>query len=128
MTNPFHAYDIRGIYPDEVNIELVEKVVPILTKDFFGSDKIVVGHDPRIGSKKLYNAIIKALIEEGRDVIEAGLITTPMLTFLVHDISAGGGIIVTASHNPKEYNGLKVLGNGGEPVSGVDIEKKMKND
>jgi len=128
MTSPYHAYDIRGIYPDEVNIELVEKVIPVLVKSFFGDGKIVVGHDPRIGSDKLYNATIKELINEKREIIEVGLMTTPMLTFLVHDLDAGGGIIITASHNPKEYNGLKVLGRGGEPISGVDIEKKIKND
>lgn len=125
MPSPFHAYDIRGVYPTEVNPDLIDKVIPVLSKKFFSPGDIVVGRDGRLGSEELAEAVLKALNRENRVSINAGLITTPMLTFLVHGLDVGGGIMVTASHNPKEYNGLKILDRDGEIISGTEISEAM---
>lgn len=123
--NIFRAYDIRGIYPEEVNRELAKDVAITLSDKFFGEGVIVVGRDIRIGSEEMYEEAVSALKEQSREVIEAGVITTPMLTFLVNDLDAAGGMMITASHNPKEYNGIKMLKEKGSPISGEDIKKKM---
>ncbi|OGY56734.1 MAG: hypothetical protein A2Y84_01445 [Candidatus Colwellbacteria bacterium RBG_13_48_8] len=120
----FKKYDIRGLYPTEVNETLARQVADVLAQKLFERGKVVVGHDPRGSSLPLYKALISAL--EGYPDVElakAGMITTPMLTFLVHHLRAAGGIVVTASHNPKEYNGFKVIGDQGLLVGGEDIAK-----
>ena len=121
--NIFRAYDIRGLYPEEINEEVVVKIARVLGKRF-GSGKIVAGHDARLSSPSLYKELVRIFTaSQGVNIIQAGLITTPMLTFLVNKLEASGGVMVTASHNPKEYNGLKVLGKGGISISGKEIEK-----
>jgi phosphomannomutase len=123
--NVFRAYDIRGIYPEEVNKPLVKEVTRVLSKDFFGEGKVVLGRDIRTGSEELYGEVLEELKQLGREVAEAGTITTPMLTFLINDLSAAGGIVITASHNPKEYNGIKALGEFGVPINGEEIYQKL---
>lgn len=123
----FKAYDIRGKYPAEINEDAVLEVARALS-GFFKQGPIVVGHDARIGSKELYKAAIAGLREtrDKKQVIGVGLSTTPMFYFLVGKLKARGGIMVTASHNPKEYNGLKVVGRGVQMISGLEIKKIMK--
>jgi len=125
MSTAFKANDIRGIYPDEVNEELAREVAKTLSENFFGKGTVVVGRDMRIGSEEMYNETIATLKEQKRKVIEVGLMTTPMLVFLVNDLNAAGGIMITASHNPKEYNGIKMLKGGGTSISGEDVKKVM---
>lgn len=118
----FSKYDIRGIYPDQIDEELVGVVSKVLAEKIFPSGKIVVGHDARVSSPSLYATAIDALSQyEDVEIIEVGLITTPMLTFLIKHLEADGGITITASHNPKEYNGIKVAKADGDPVSGEEI-------
>jgi len=125
----FKGYDIRGTYPDQINEELVEEVSRALIKKVFGKGKVVVGHDVRKSSPQLYKAVLGALKAlEGVEVLEVGLMTTPMLAFLIKDTNAVGGICITASHNPKEYNGLKMI-KGGEDlkvVGGKEIYELMR--
>lgn len=126
----FRAYDIRGKYPEQINKGMVASVMPAIIKALAlppkGAKTIIVGHDARLSSPELYQACIDALKQEkGVQVIPAGLITTPMLYFLVNKHKATGGITVTASHNPKEYNGLKMVRAGAVPVSGKDVLKQM---
>ena len=119
--NIFRAYDIRGLYPEEINEEVVGKIGKVLGK-YFGGGKIVVGYDARLSSLSLYKTLNDELrIMNNVNLLEAGLITTPMLTFLVNKLGASGGVMITASHNPKEYNGLKMVGRGGIPISGEEI-------
>jgi len=122
----FKAYDIRGKYPKEINERAVFKIAKKLPK-LLGR-KIVVAHDARLSSPKLYRAAIKGIKYQvsGIRIIEAGLATTPMFYFLVNKLKADGGIMVTASHNPKEYNGLKVVGKYARPISGYDIYELYK--
>jgi phosphomannomutase len=121
----FRAYDIRGVYPREINESVCLTVAMSLGQYFKSKQKqkrkktrVVVGHDARISSPKLYRAVIRGLKESQVFPIEAGLISTPMLYFLVNDLQCNGGIVVTASHNPPEFNGLKVVGKKAVPVMG----------
>lgn len=124
----FKAYDIRGVYPTQINADVVLAVIPAIVKALkipnTGQKTLIIGHDARLSSPELYRACIDALAKErGIQVISAGLITTPMLYFLVNKHKAAGGITVTASHNPKNYNGLKMVRTQAIPVSGEEVLK-----
>ena len=122
----FRAYDVRGQYPEELNERSVAKIAQALSR-YFGSGQIVLGRDVRVGSIGLYQVIVKAFRKQKQfDVCAAGLMTTPMLYFLVNHFKARGGIMITASHNPKKYNGLKVFGSGGTQISGKEILKLIE--
>ncbi len=119
----FRAYDIRGIYPSEINDEVALKIGRAFGKTRKGT--VVVGRDGRIGSLKLYRAVIKGL-KNGNSKLKiaaVGLATTPMFYVLVQKLGAAGGIMVTASHNPKEYNGFKVVGRNARMISGKEVLK-----
>ena len=122
----FRAYDIRGKYLDELNEKNAFEIAKSLLKIFKG--KIVVGCDARLSSPALYKAVLNGLNSRPAsiNIIETGMITTPMLYFLVNKLKAGGGVMVTASHNPKEYNGLKIVGEKAKMISGKEIEKLLK--
>ncbi|MDO8430286.1 MAG: hypothetical protein Q7S73_02890 [bacterium] len=120
----FKAYDIRGKYPKELNEEAVFEIASALGRHFGPKSRLLVGRDGRLSSPSLFKSVLKGL---GKDleIIDGELMTTPMLYFLVNELKADGGIMVTASHNPKEYNGLKVVGKNARPVSGSEILKLM---
>jgi len=130
----FGAYDIRGRYPDEINKKVVGEIIPTILKVLKikkSGAKIVVGHDVRLSSPKLYRAVLQVVVSQqgGKrlKVVPAGMITTPMIYFLVDKLKADGGIVITASHNPREYNGIKVVNAEGLPVSGKDIYELYKS-
>lgn len=119
----FKAYDIRGTYPDGLNEEITEKVgkaySAILKRENEGKRlSVVVGNDMRLSSPSLKKSLIKGLTESGLDVIDVGLVTTPTFYFSVGYYGHDGGIMVSASHNPKEYNGLKMVRAKGKPMGG----------
>ena len=126
----FKAYDIRGKYPKEINekavAEIVEGLMPYFERKAKSAKRkaIVIGHDARLSSPQLYKAVITNLRRSQRlRLVPMGMITTPMLYFFVNKLKAIGGIMVTASHNPKEFNGLKVVGPKAEMISGETIKK-----
>lgn len=123
----FKANDIRGIYPEELNETIVAEIAAALGGYFGKKATLVVGHDARLSSPKLYQALINGVRSRNKNIrcIKAGIMTTPMLYFLVSEYEADGGIMITASHNPKQYNGLKVVKAGARPVSGTEIGKLM---
>lgn len=123
----FKAYDVRGKYPEEINEATAEKIASALAKHF-KKGEIIVGHDARLSSPKLYKAVIGSIKKENPklSVVKLGLITTPLLYFLVSRVDAVAGIAVTASHNPKNFNGLKVVGRNAEPLSGKEIWKLVQ--
>jgi len=125
----FKAYDIRGKYPEQINTEAVKKAIPAIVRAIgagSGVKTLILGHDARLSSPELYQACREALgAEKDIQVVPVGLITTPMLYFLVNTHKAAGGITVTASHNPKEYNGLKMVREQAIPVSGKDVLKEL---
>ncbi|MEM2121258.1 MAG: phosphomannomutase/phosphoglucomutase [Candidatus Woesearchaeota archaeon] len=109
----FKTYDIRGIYPEELNEEnsyLIAKLFLQYANENFDSEEFYIGHDARTSSPKIHEAIIKGLLDSGASVNDVGLSTTPLLNFCVAYYNKNPGIMVTASHNPKEYNGIKLIG------------------
>lgn len=124
MADPFKAYDIRGIYPSELNEELAYKIGRAFVV-FANSKTVIVGRDMRIGSVELKEALVNGLTDQGADVIDIGLCSSPMLYYANAEIQ-GDAIMVTASHNPPEYNGFKMDLNSGEMISGDEIEKLVE--
>jgi phosphomannomutase len=110
----FKAYDIRGIYPTNLNEEIAYRIgraySKIIKKENIGqTDKIVVANDMRLSTPNLKKSLIKGLLDSGVDILDIGLATTPTFYFAVAYFGFKGGIQVSASHNPKEYNGFKIV-------------------
>ena len=97
----FHAYDIRGLYKTEITIETAVRV-GLLLADEYKPKTVLIGYDQRIGSEELANAMTDAFLDSGVDVLFIGLVPTPLVYFGVNHHKADMGIMVTASHNPKE--------------------------
>ena len=117
----FGSSGIRGVYGSEITLELGTKVGRALGRL---RKRLVIGRDPRTSSQPLSLAIIAGALEQGADVHDAGVVATPTLAFATRDYDAG--IVVTASHNPGEYNGIKVWNPDGSPMAGVDLEELEK--
>jgi phosphomannomutase len=117
----FKAYDVRGIYPEQINEQAVYRIGQAYAA-VRKPKKIAVGRDVRESGKNLKSQLIKALTENGVDVVDIGIITTDQLYFTVGNYGLDGGISVTASHNPGEYNGLKFAESGGRPMDSKDLE------
>ncbi|MBA3723854.1 MAG: phosphomannomutase/phosphoglucomutase [Candidatus Levybacteria bacterium] len=110
----FKAYDIRGIYPDQLDEHNIVDIVRAIYKFFYtsiGKEKptVVLAYDMRLSGPQLYAAAKKTLVELGAEVIDAGQLSTPSFYFTVFHYAYDCGIQITASHNPKEYNGLKFV-------------------
>jgi phosphomannomutase len=125
----FKAYDIRGICPaepEELTEEVAEKI-GLAAGRLIPGRTIVVGRDMRLSGPALAAALIRGLTRAGKDVVDIGQVTSPMVTFAVARFGYDGGVMTTASHKGAEYNGFKLCGKGAEPISkqtGVDkIEK-----
>lgn len=129
MPSIFKAYDIRGIYPTEINEAIVEKIGNAFAT-YLNAKKIVVGYDMRSHSKKLFDALTRGMNYAGTDVINIGLCSTPMTYFANGTLKTDGSIMITASHNTSEWNGLKPCRANVVPISGKtgikDIEKIVK--
>ncbi|MBQ7703812.1 MAG: phosphomannomutase [Selenomonadaceae bacterium] len=115
-TTGFGAYDIRGIYPESVNQELAYRVGRIFPK-LFDAKKVAVGHDIRLTGPTIADALTRGLTEAGCDVFDIGQCGTEMIYFATGSKDFDGGIMITASHNPKEYNGMKFVKKGVLPVA-----------
>ena len=122
--NIFRGYDIRGIYPTELDCDTaytfglgfgthIQKIV---------YKKCVVGHDNRLSSPALYDAVIKGITETGVDIISLGLCTTPMYYYACIYLKIPSGVMVTASHNPKDDNGMKFAFNEAGNCKGKEIQ------
>jgi phosphomannomutase len=112
----FKAYDIRGIYPSEINEGDVYKIAKAYC-EFVKPKEVVIGCDVRLSSPSLKQAAIKAVTDQGIKVIDVGTISTDMLYFSVANYGYSGGFTITASHNPKEYNGMKFVREESRPIS-----------
>jgi phosphomannomutase len=113
----FKAYDVRGIYPDELD-EAGAYAIGRAYVDEFEPRRIAVGRDMRLSSPAMAAAVMQGAADAGSDVADLGLVGTEMLYFAVGDLELEGGIAVTASHNPKEYTGMKIVRRGARPVGG----------
>ena len=119
----FRAYDIRGIVSKNLGADVVRKLGMAIGSEAYdrGQQTLVVGCDGRLSSPELLEALIEGLRESGRDVIEIGRVPTPVLYFATHYLETGSGVIVTGSHNPPDYNGLKIM-LGDETLFGDSIQ------
>jgi phosphomannomutase len=123
----FKAYDIRGKVPSELNSGLAYKIGRAFSK-LTGAKKIVIGYDIRKSSVEISDALKNGITDSGVDVIDIGLCGTEMIYFSTPHFDADGGIMITASHNPPEYNGMKFVKRGSVPVgydSGLNEVEKM---
>ncbi len=113
----FKAYDIRGIYPTELDEEGAYAIGRAYVEQF-EPKQIAVGRDMRVSSPTMAKATIEGATAAGAEVVDIGLVGTEMLYFAVGHLELDGGIQVTASHNPKEYTGMKIVRRGAMPVGG----------
>ncbi|MBI5045998.1 MAG: hypothetical protein HZC14_03320, partial [Candidatus Niyogibacteria bacterium] len=126
--NIFKAYDIRGIYPEEINADAAYRIglafCRYLLKKTKKKDlKMVVGKDARLSSPELSKAFINGCLDASADVLDIGLSTTPMMYFATNFLKADGGAIITASHNPSQYNGIKLVDGRALPINPSEIKK-----
>lgn len=115
----FKAYDVRGRVPDELNSDTARRIGAAFAAAR-EPDNVVVGHDMRLSSPELAEAVVDGLTTAGVDVIDIGLCGTEEVYYAAFDQPADGGIMVTASHNPADYNGFKFVGEKATPISGDD--------
>ena len=111
----FHAYDIRGIYNVDFDKEIAYKVGYFLP-ELLSADKVLVGRDGRVSSPEIHEYLLKGITDAGADVYDVGLATTPMVYFGTANYGFKASVQITASHNPAEYNGLKVSRENALPV------------
>jgi len=115
--NIFKAYDVRGLYPQEVN----EDAARLIGRGFvayLNARRIAVSRDMRLSSPAMAAAFIEGARQQGADVVDYGMMGTDMLYFAVARDKHDGGVQITASHNPKEYNGIKMVRREAFPLSG----------
>ena len=113
----FKAYDIRGRVPDQLNEEIAYRIGRA-TAMYLKPQTMVVGHDIRLSSPSLCDALSRGLMDGGADVIDIGLCGTEEVYFATSHLKAEGCIVVTASHNPQDYNGMKLVRERSRPISG----------
>jgi phosphomannomutase len=117
MVDPkvFKAYDVRGIYPTELDEEGAYAIARAVVEQF-EPRRFAVGRDMRLSSPTMAEAAIRGAADGGADVLDLGMIGTEMLYYAVGELGLDGGLTVTASHNPKEYTGMKIVRRGALPV------------
>lgn len=120
----FREYDVRGIYPTQVNEEVAYYIGRAFATKLlsYGKNKMLVGYDNRISSVTLEENLIRGITDSGVSVVRLGLVTTPMYYYAWDKLDIKCGIMITASHNPKEYNGFKMSYNGIHNIFGKDVK------
>jgi phosphomannomutase len=121
----FKAYDIRGVYPDQIGAEVARQVGRAFV-DYLGAKRISVGHDLRLSSPEIVTGFMSGARSQGCEVTDIGLVGTDMMYFHVASHDLDGGAIVTASHNPKQWNGIKMVRRGALALSGDAGIKEIK--
>ncbi|RKX23704.1 MAG: phosphomannomutase/phosphoglucomutase [Candidatus Zixiibacteriota bacterium] len=115
----FKAYDIRGTYPEQINSEVAYQIGAALARNL-KTKSIAVGRDMRMSSDELAEHLIRGINDSGTDVTDLGLVSTDGLYYAVGKFEYGGGVMITASHNPKQYNGFKICREKAVPLSGQE--------
>lgn len=127
----FKAYDVRGRIPDQINADVCYRIGNATAK-FLDAKRVVVGYDMRLTSKEFADAVIKGLVDAGVSVTDIGLCGTEMVYFATMHLQSDAGIMVTASHNPADYNGLKIVREEARPISAdtglADIRQLAEGD
>lgn len=127
VSSIFKAYDIRGIYPDQINEEVAYSIAQGFARIVAPKKPVVIGHDVRLHSESLKLSMIKGLTDAGVDVVDIGLISTEMIYFATGQYGYGGGIQVTASHDTSEYHGAKMVRENVVPLSGESGLEEIKD-
>ncbi len=126
----FKAYDVRGKVPEQLNTGMAE-LIGRAYAELVHPSRVVVGHDVRLTSQEITDALCAGLVASGVDVINIGLVGTEEVYHATFALGVGGGIMVTASHNPREYNGMKFTREQARPISSdtglFDIEKTVRS-
>src|SRR6478736_1545837 len=122
----FKAYDIRGTYPDQINADAARAIGAAFVA-YLDAKRIAVGRDMRLSSPALAQAFIEGATRQGADVVDYGMIATDMLYFAVARDGHDGGVQITASHNPKQYNGMKMVRKEAWPLSGDEGLKEIRD-
>src|SRR3989344_5529828 len=112
----FKPYDIRGVYPSNFNEEIAYAITQAYIK-LYQPKKVVLGRDVRESGESIFNSSLKAFLETGVDVIDIGIVSTDMFYFAVGSLPVDGGITISASHNPREYNGMNFCKKRADPIS-----------
>lgn len=118
----FKAYDIRGRVPGELNKAMAYRIGWFFC-EILSAKKVVVGRDIRLSSVSLTEALIQGLTDAGCDVVDIGLCGTEQIYFATSHLALDGGIMITASHNPNDYNGMKLVREGSRPISGTELRE-----
>ena len=121
----FKTYDIRGKIGKELDEEIV-RLIGRATVQSLSAKTVVLGYDARETSPQLAHSVAKGICEAGADVLELGLVGTEEMYAAVSEFNADAGIEVTASHNPIEYNGMKIVKHASQPLSSADFTKIRK--
>lgn len=122
----FKMYDIRGIYPEQMDVDFayfLGRAVVTYTK----AKTVLVGRDARLSSTPLFQALVRGITEQGADVVDMNLCSTPLFYFALGKYQYEAGIMVTASHNPKQYNGFKMYRKNITPISGEEGMDELKH-
>src|SRR3954463_672183 len=124
----FKAYDIRGVYPENLDEDVARDIGRAFVKhlDLEGS-RVVVARDMRLSGEALEKAFLEGVTEAGADVLDLGLVSTDALYFAVGHLGEPGGAMVTASHNPKDYNGFKLCREEAIALSGDEGIKQIRD-
>ena len=127
----FKAYDIRGQLPHEINSEIAYRVGNA-TAEYLSAKKMIIGRDIRASSKELSESMASGLMDAGVDVIDIGECGTENVYYAAGELKSCGGVMVTASHNPSDYNGFKIVSENAKPISSetglLDIRKIAESD
>ena len=113
----FKAYDIRGTYPDQIDANNAFRIGAAMVR-FLEAKRLVVGRDMRTMAPEITDAVIDGMLSQGCDVVDIGLTSTPMVYYGIGKVECDGGLVVTASHNPKQYIGFKMCRAEARPLSG----------
>jgi phosphomannomutase len=115
--NCFKAYDVRGRLPDDLNADIARRIGQAYAV-VIQPGTVVIGRDVRLSSPEIATALAEGLMDAGVEVLDIGLRGTEMVYFATSDLGVDGGIMVTASHNPPDWNGMKFVRQGSRPISG----------
>src|SRR3954465_13259020 len=121
----FKAYDIRGTYPDQID-EAGARAIGAAFVAYLKAKRVAVGRDMRVSSPSIALAFIDGATSQGADAVDYGMIATDMLYFAVASDGLDGGVQITASHNPKQYNGMKMVRKEAWPLSGEEGLKEIR--
>jgi phosphomannomutase len=125
MADPFKAYDIRGLYPEQLDEQLAYHIGNAAAQVLgLAGKRFAVGKDMRVSGPALKQHFIRGLVDAGVVVVDVGMLSTPALTFASHHLDTAGGAMITASHNPAPYGGVKLTGPGFKPIgAGTGMEE-----